>query len=157
MNGQQRYLEEYEKSLKYFKNYIDGMNASGERLDLLFLPCIGYAYWKNGNLELADYYFEQQLERLNRLIEQKGGAWRFFHRAKVFAFRGMNEEALEDLREYYDSGFMNYDVLNKLKINPLFDNIRDVPEFQQILLSIETRYHAEHEKIRKWLEENDML
>jgi len=37
-----------------------------------------------------------------------------------------------------------------------FDSIRDEPEFQQIVSDIGTKYQAEHEKVRKWLEENDM-
>jgi len=35
--------------------------------------------------------------------------------------------------------------------------IRDEPEFQQIVCDIEANYQAEHEKVRQWLEENDML
>jgi hypothetical protein len=41
--------------------------------------------------------------------------------------------------------------------DPLFDNIRDEPEFQQIVPDVEAKYHAEHERIRQWLEENEML
>jgi hypothetical protein len=41
--------------------------------------------------------------------------------------------------------------------DPLFDSIRDEPEFQQIVHEVEAKYHAEHERVRKWLEENDML
>jgi uncharacterized protein YacL (UPF0231 family) len=40
---------------------------------------------------------------------------------------------------------------------PLFDNLRDDPEFQQILHSMEVKCQAEHERVRKWLEENEML
>jgi len=43
------------------------------------------------------------------------------------------------------------------KNNPLFDSIRDEPEFQQIVRDVEAKYQAEHERVRKWLEENDML
>jgi molybdopterin converting factor small subunit len=39
----------------------------------------------------------------------------------------------------------------------LFDNIRDETEFQQIVKDVEAKYQAEHEKVRKWLEENGML
>jgi molybdopterin converting factor small subunit len=46
----------------------------------------------------------------------------------------------------------------RLRINdPHFDSIRDEPEFQQIVSDIEAKYQAEHERVRKWLEENDML
>ena len=41
--------------------------------------------------------------------------------------------------------------------DPLFDSIRDEPEFKQIVRDVETKYQAEHERVRKWLEENDML
>jgi molybdopterin converting factor small subunit len=40
---------------------------------------------------------------------------------------------------------------------PVFDNIKDEPEFQQIVRDVEAKYQAEHERVRKWLEENDML
>jgi molybdopterin converting factor small subunit len=37
------------------------------------------------------------------------------------------------------------------------ENIRDEPEFQQIVRDVEAKYEAEHERVRQWLEENDML
>jgi len=40
---------------------------------------------------------------------------------------------------------------------PIFNSIRDEPEFQQIARDVEAKYQAEHERVRKWLEENDML
>jgi hypothetical protein len=40
-------------------------------------------------------------------------------------------------------------VLNK--------NITNKPEFQHIARDIETKYQAEHERVRKWLEEQEML
>jgi len=46
-----------------------------------------------------------------------------------------------------------YKHYNKL----LFDSIRDEPEFQQIVRDLEAKYQAEHERVRQWLEENDML
>ena len=44
-----------------------------------------------------------------------------------------------------------------VKTDPLFDSIRGEPEFQQIARDVEAKYQAEHERVRKWLEENDML
>jgi hypothetical protein len=43
------------------------------------------------------------------------------------------------------------------RIDPFFDSIRDEPEFQQILNDVEAKYQAEHERVRQWLEENEML
>ncbi|MEI6047521.1 MAG: hypothetical protein WCS03_01360 [Bacteroidota bacterium] len=44
-----------------------------------------------------------------------------------------------------------------IKHDPLFNSIRNEPEFQQIVRDIEAKYHADHERVRKWLEENQML
>ena len=34
---------------------------------------------------------------------------------------------------------------------------RDEPEFDQIMTDLETIYKAEHERVRQWLEENEIL
>jgi hypothetical protein len=44
-----------------------------------------------------------------------------------------------------------------MKHDPLFDSIKNEPEFQQIVIDIETKYNAEHQRVRKWLEEQGML
>ena len=48
-------------------------------------------------------------------------------------------------------------MINDIKNDPMFDSIRDEPEFQQIVRDVEAKYQAEHERVGKWLEENDML
>jgi hypothetical protein len=42
-------------------------------------------------------------------------------------------------------------------MSELLNSIRDEPEFQQIVHDIEAKYKAEHERVRLWLEENDMV
>ena len=44
-----------------------------------------------------------------------------------------------------------------IKNDPLFDSLRSEPVFQNIVSDIEARNQAEHERIRKWLEEQGML
>jgi hypothetical protein len=44
-----------------------------------------------------------------------------------------------------------------IKTDPLFNSIRNEPEFQQIAKDIEAKYQAEHERVRKWLETQGML
>ena len=45
----------------------------------------------------------------------------------------------------------------QIKVDPLYEPIGDEPEFQQIVRDVEAKFQAEHERIRQWLEENDML
>jgi hypothetical protein len=44
-----------------------------------------------------------------------------------------------------------------MKTDPLFNSIRNEPEFQQIVRYVEAKYQAEHERVRKWLEEQATL
>jgi len=46
---------------------------------------------------------------------------------------------------------------NLINSDPLFDKIRDEPEFHQIVRDVEAKYQAELERVKQWLEENEML
>ena len=48
-------------------------------------------------------------------------------------------------------------MINLIKADPLFASMRNEPEFQQIIRDVEAKYQAEHERVRKWLEEKGML
>jgi hypothetical protein len=52
---------------------------------------------------------------------------------------------------------MLMDGVTILKNDPLFNSIRNESEFQQIVSYVEAKYQADHEKVRKWLEEQGKL
>jgi tetratricopeptide (TPR) repeat protein len=151
------YLGQNEKSLEYFKTY--------ERIYKAF-PIfksynIGYAYLANGFKEEAEYYFNQGQERLYRLIELDRPLAQNFHiyflLASIHCIMGEDELAYKNLRILNRRQRMPFWIIANLKNEPHFQSIRDEPEFQQIVKDVEVKYQAEHERVRKWLEENDML
>jgi hypothetical protein len=48
-------------------------------------------------------------------------------------------------------------MVTRFKDDPMFESIRNEPEFKSIFKDIETKYLNEHERIRKWLGENSLL
>ena len=44
-----------------------------------------------------------------------------------------------------------------IKNDPLFASLRNEPEFQQIARDVESKYQAEHERVRKWMEKQGKL
>jgi len=44
-----------------------------------------------------------------------------------------------------------------VKSDRALDSFRNEPEFQEILKEMEAKYQAEHERVRKWLEEQGKL
>ncbi len=79
----------------------------------------------------------------------------FYNLAAVHAFLGDKEKAYEYLRLFNQGQMMPLFGISDIKNDPLFDRIRDEPEFQQIVRDVEAKYQAERERVRKWLEEND--
>jgi hypothetical protein len=77
--------------------------------------------------------------------------------ASVYAFRGEKEKAYENLRIYNQTQKVQFLMLMMIKTDPLFNSIRNESEYQQIAKDVEAKYQAEHERVRKWMEEQGML
>jgi len=159
LGGYYLFLGQFEESLKHYAKYIERLEELGS-IVLNDMVEIGYVYFKNGYKEEADYYLDEQINYCNESIEL--GRWysknlyAYYDLAAVYAFRGEKDKAFENLRIFNQKQKMSKWVLN-IKDDPLFDKLRDEPEFQQIVRDFEAKYQAEYERVRQWLEENDML
>ena len=77
--------------------------------------------------------------------------------AGVYAFRGDNEKAYKNLKIFNQKQLIPKWMVTLIKDDPLFAGLRNEPEFQQIVRDVEAKYQAEHERVRKWLEEQGKL
>ena len=146
------------KSLKFYKKYDEKLKASGE-IRLGGMHRIGYAYWKIGFKKEAEYYFSEQKKqseesiRMNRAYATLGA---YYDLAGVFAFKGEKEKAYENLKIWAKMPVFPLWLVTLIKNDPLFNGIRNEPEFLQIVREVEAKYQAEHERVGKWIEENGM-
>jgi TolB-like protein/Tfp pilus assembly protein PilF len=148
------------ESLQYCDQYLERVSKHGE-FGLANMHRIGYAYLMNGDETAAEHYFNKQVEycqQQNRL----GRTWSeqlftFYDLAAIAAFRGEKEQAYGYLKSFSQRKIIHLWMLWDLKHDPFFKDIRDEPAFQQIVWDAESKYQAEHERVRLWLEENDML
>jgi tetratricopeptide (TPR) repeat protein len=155
------FIGQFEESLKYYKKYVERQKASGH-FDLNATHRIGYAYFKNGYEKEAEYYFNKQIDYCNDLIKSDRPwgqeLYTYYDLAGVYAFRGDKDKAYENLRIFNQrqqgEGLW---MVHLIKTDPLFNSIRNEPEFQQIVRDVEARYQALHERVRKQLEEQGML
>jgi len=148
------------------KAYIYAKKANNEIVKKGYLPLyfshrVGYAFWKAGKFKEADYFFKEQIKydsesiRLGREIASGKSAQ--YDLAAVYAFLGDKKKAFQNLKEWVKMPVCPLWWLTYLKYDPLFDSIRNIPEFQQIVKDMETKYQAEHERVKKWIEEQGML
>jgi tetratricopeptide (TPR) repeat protein len=151
-NESLKFLEKWLASLDetlYNDNQYNGMHR------------LGYAYWKNNRFNEAKQYFDLQMEYCNRILgldlPDVDHYAAYYDKAAIYAFRGDKEKAFESLRRFNQQKTILAWMHQLIKIDPLLENIRNEPEFQQIVRDVEAKYQAEHERVRQWLEENDML
>jgi len=154
------YLGKYEESLKYLRKWF----TEGSKSFYFWyqgIPGLAYVYLRNGFEKEADYHFRESVKHFNKVIEQAGpetDQWTYYGLAEVYAYMGEKDKAYENLRMFVEK-VQAHDRISiiRIKNDPLFDSIRDEPEFQHINRYIEAKCQAEHERVKQWLEENDML
>jgi TolB-like protein/Tfp pilus assembly protein PilF len=147
-----------EKYLEYLKKYNERLKAL-DRPDPNGTFKLGHAYWVNGLIDEAEYYFNTGLAYFNKMreIDRIYGQDFFtsYNLAEIYAFLGDKNKAYYNLKIINQKPRMPLWMIKDLKYDPMFDNIRDEPEFQQIVRDVEIKYYAEHERVKQWLKEND--
>jgi len=151
----------HKESLKYVKKFIESSKTRRTDWEIHTMHRLAYSYWQNGYKKEAEYYFNEQINyclrmiNLGRLMAQM--LYPYYDLAGIYAFKGKKDKAYENLRIFNKKPIMSSWMVNLIKTDPLFNSIRNEPEFQQIVRDIEAKYQAEHERVRKWLEEQGML
>lgn len=151
-HAEERYIEA--------EKYVEEIKKSGS-LPLQSSHRIGYAFWQAGKKEEAEYYFNQQIRyseesiKLNRIIAQRKVAQ--YDLAGTYAFLGDKAKAYRYLEETNKKNTYPLWWITLFKNDPMFNNIRNEERFQKIQRNMESKYIAEHERVRKWLEKQGML
>jgi tetratricopeptide (TPR) repeat protein len=145
---------QYKESLKYIKK-IETRVDETESLFYFFRKQIGYIYLKNGFKKEAEKWFNNQ-KNFSEESLRKGRFYSFegyLDLAQAYALLGDKEKAVENLRMLNKIRVCPYWMSQAIKGLPYFDSISNDPEVRQILSDLEAKYQAEHERVRKWLEE----
>lgn len=151
------WLMQIEKSLKYWERYIEVLKSQGDAEAMHHMNRIGYIFWKNGYKEEAEKYFNDQIKYCESSIEfgrhYENMLYTYYDLAGVYAFKGERDKAYENLRKFNKKPMMSLWMVSLIKTDPLFNSIRNESEFQKIVKDVEAKYQAEHERVKKWLEE----
>lgn len=122
---------------------------------------IGYAYEQVGKNREAREYYDRQIEiseecvKLNRDISQRKAAQSTL--SQVYAITGNKAKAYHYLDILNTMNFYPLWRISLMKHDPMYNSIRHEERFQKILQNMEAKHVAEHERLKKWLENNDML
>jgi len=115
----------YEKAQEYYQKI--GTQKYYESAGI----ALGYIYWKAGRKDEARKLFQENLDRLQKQLEEgdESSEIRFFM-AAICAIQGNKEEALKWLQKAVDAGYRDYRYISRY---PLLENIRDDERFKRIM------------------------
>ena len=155
------FLEKYDEALEWFKKFIRHSEYFGY-VTVIGYNRIGLAYWKKGYKEEAMNYFNKFVNNLTMVNELGRAVQSSFENeydiAAMYAFLGEKKEKVyEKLRLASNSPIWSLYTVMYFNNDPLINSYRDDPVFQQFVRDVEAKYQAEHERVRKWLEEQGML
>jgi len=150
----------YEEAYTYYSRYFSQLETTDD-FDVNDMNRMGYTLWMVGKRDEARYYFNQMIEHCRRHIGMNSSYGRdgaTFDIAGVYAFLGEKDSAYHYLEALSSTNWQNSYSLAMLNgLDPLFENIRHEGRFQELVQKMEAKYQAEHERVRQWLEDNDML
>jgi TolB-like protein/AraC-like DNA-binding protein/Tfp pilus assembly protein PilF len=154
------FLGQYQESLKFSKKYVSVLKSRGQT-DPPLEPFIGNAYLQNGYKKEAAYYFDKQIEVVNSHLYKsrhpEASIYADYALADIYSCKGDKRKSYEYLKIFDQTKTVSLDWVTLIINDPLFNNIRNEPEFQKIVGNIKARYQAEHERVKKWLDKNGML
>ncbi|WP_297099431.1 helix-turn-helix domain-containing protein [uncultured Draconibacterium sp.] len=147
-----------DEAFSYLKKYM-ALNNSPADLPVNSMHRIAYIYYQQGMKDSAAYYFQLQEKSCLEAIESGRYYSNFllYDLAGVYAFNGEKQKAYSWLNKFNELDKMPGWMVELIKTDPLFETIRKEPNFKEIVAEVETKYKAEHERVKVWLENNHIL
>jgi TolB-like protein/Tfp pilus assembly protein PilF len=118
----------------------------------------GILQWERGDKLKANATFAKVIELSEKLIisdvNKDGNSYLL---AQIFSLIGEQKKAMEYFNKISINLLRQDWMILEMEYNPLFQNIRSNERFQEILNTSKSNWQKEHEKVRIWLEENNLL
>lgn len=147
------YLRDYACAYKYYKKLIEIREAYNLDIYRYENAKIGVVLAKMGLIEESEKYFDDYKD----YSKNDESIYKNQSLAVYYSYKGNKEKALEHLKLFSQEDNYHYWVIIFLKMDPLIDNIKDLPEFRKILNDIETKFWLNHKQIKASLEEKELL
>jgi len=147
----------------FIKDYKNSSNFYAKQFKL----SEGYNI-NNGGIDSLRYAYV--LDKLGKKEESKNmltGAFRAINNIKsnykycfltaYYSWQNDTTNAFKNMREFAASDGYAFWSVHNMKLGPLYDNIRNLPEFKEILAEMETNFWKNHDRIKASLEEKGLL
>lgn len=147
------YMRDYESAYTYYKKFTEIRDAQNLDIDRGENAKIGVVLSEVGLTEESVSYFDDYRD----FAENDNSIYRNLSLAVYFSYMGETEKAVENMKLFSQQDNYPYWYILFLGMDPLFDNIKDNPEFKKILNDIEVKFWNRNKQIKFSLEEKRLL
>jgi tetratricopeptide (TPR) repeat protein len=144
------YLKDYESAYMYFKRLIEIRETLHTDLYKFENAKIGLVFARLGKEEESEKLFEKYKED----AEKDESIYKHLSLAVYYSYHGNTESALDHFRLFSKQTTYSYLFIPFIKMDPLFDNMADLPEFREILDDMERQFWEYHQEMRVSLEKS---
>ena len=143
---------DYETSYHYYQKFLQLKEA--QQLDIFrhINLKIGIVMANMGQKEKS----ETLIRNYKDYVDHEQTLYKHLNIAAYYSYKGNIPKVLEHLRLFSQEDDYFYWVL-LLADDPVLDSARDLPEFKQLMRTIETKFWEEHKRTRATLEEKGLL
>ena len=147
------FMRDYDSAYDYYKKFTEIRKAQNLDMYRAEDAKIGVVLDKKGLSVESDTYFDAFLE----YAENDRSIYKDLSLAAYYSYKGNTTKALEHMALFAEQDNYHLWTVIFLKIDPLMDNIKELPEFQQLMNQIENKFWDKHEKIKTMLVEKSLL
>ncbi len=147
------YQRDYEAAFKYFSIF----HQAKVKYNLAIYPDedikIAFLYGKNGKKETE----EKLLLNYKFYAENDKSIYRDLSMSMFYAYQNRPDRAIEYLNEFAKQERFQYWIIIFTDMDPIFDGIRDMPEYQQVMKKLEENFWKTHEEIKATLLKDGLI
>lgn len=148
------YLREYENAYSYFSKMTEICDDQGLNLYTGEKAKIGLILSELGMEKESEVFFQEYLE----FAENDPSIYRDLSLAAYYSYMGNTERALEHMELFSEQENYPYWYILFLEMDdPLFEPLKDNPEFQKIMREINLKFWKYHKEIKDSLKEKGLL
>jgi len=147
------YLRDYESSAFYYKKFDDVRETYNLDIYRGEDAKIGLVFSEVGLEDESKRCFEDY----KVFADNNTSIYKHLSQAAYFSYYQKTEQAIEQLRLFSQQDNYHYWMVIFIPIDPIFDPIKDHPEFKTILNDIEEKFWDYHEEVSKGLSEKGLI
>lgn len=146
------FMRDYKMAYAYYKPFNDIRKAYQLEIFNGENGKMGVVFYEMGYIEESEKLFDEYKE----FGDNNESIYKHLSLASYYSWQNNKENALKHLNLFSQQDNYFYWVL-MLNIDPLMDNIKDLPEFKKIMGNIKTKFWDNHQQIKSKLEEEGLI